>query len=230
MRKILCTIVALALLALPGTILAVDDVANTVHNLSTSGTEIHTSDGTDQVCVFCHTPHGAVSGDAPLWNRLVNTSGYTMYTSATIDMTIASQPQGVSQACLSCHDGTIAFDALINGPGAGDYDPTGASRGWTFLDVATPLGGNRMPAGEIVNLGQDLSNDHPISVTYDNSVTGDTAFNASSSVTGAGLVLYGSSTNQVECGSCHNPHDDTFGTFLRISNSGSALCTTCHIK
>lgn len=50
----------------------------------------------------------------------------------------------------------------------------------------------------------------------------------------------------VECASCHNPHGTTaatgtpanqlapngvdYATFLRKSNSSSALCTTCHIK
>ncbi len=40
----------------------------------------------------------------------------------------------------------------------------------------------------------------------------------------------------VECGSCHDPHDgqNTGGPgsvqFLRISNAGSEVCVTCHIK
>lgn len=34
----------------------------------------------------------------------------------------------------------------------------------------------------------------------------------------------------VECGSCHDPHNTTNGTFLRISNAGSAVCLTCHNK
>jgi hypothetical protein len=44
----------------------------------------------------------------------------------------------------------------------------------------------------------------------------------------------------VECGSCHDPHVSTGqagpngqnagGTFLRISNDSSAVCTACHVK
>ena len=34
----------------------------------------------------------------------------------------------------------------------------------------------------------------------------------------------------VECGSCHDPHSTTNGTFLRTSNAASALCTACHNK
>jgi len=33
----------------------------------------------------------------------------------------------------------------------------------------------------------------------------------------------------VECASCHDPHSEQT-TFLRISNSGSAVCLTCHDK
>lgn len=34
----------------------------------------------------------------------------------------------------------------------------------------------------------------------------------------------------VECASCHDPHTGTNGTFLRISNAGSAVCLACHVK
>jgi len=33
----------------------------------------------------------------------------------------------------------------------------------------------------------------------------------------------------VQCGSCHNVHNNTNTPFLRISNVNSALCTTCHL-
>jgi predicted CXXCH cytochrome family protein len=34
----------------------------------------------------------------------------------------------------------------------------------------------------------------------------------------------------VECASCHDPHNPTNGTFLRVANTGSAVCLACHIK
>lgn len=37
-------------------------------------------------------------------------------------------------------------------------------------------------------------------------------------------------TFYVECGSCHDPHNTTNGTFLRISNAASKVCLTCHNK
>jgi len=48
----------------------------------------------------------------------------------------------------------------------------------------------------------------------------------------APLPLVGSSTANatVECASCHNPHDNSLGNFLRRANAGSASCLSCHIK
>ena len=34
----------------------------------------------------------------------------------------------------------------------------------------------------------------------------------------------------VECASCHDPHDPSNGTFLRIANNTSAVCLACHVK
>ena len=45
---------------------------------------------------------------------------------------------------------------------------------------------------------------------------------------GTGTVLTGAQPF-VECGSCHDPHSST-ALFVRVANTGSALCLTCHIK
>lgn len=226
MRACFKVVSAAILLAGFGAAMANDDVVNTKHNLSTSapaGNTYKLTGGTlaDRVCVFCHTPHAGAS-TAPLWNRtLPAAGGFTMYSSATIDMTIAAGgPQGISLACLSCHDGATAFDALVNGPGGG----LGGPLDWAWNGGDTDLSG--APAN--INIGVDLSNDHPISVTYDN--TADTAFEAISVPKTAGLVFYGGGKDQVECATCHNPHEATLPTFLRIDNGGSALCISCHIK
>jgi predicted CXXCH cytochrome family protein len=51
------------------------------------------------------------------------------------------------------------------------------------------------------------------------------------------MILYtrtisGTEGPSVECGSCHDPHEDTARpvSFLRISNDDSAVCLACHIK
>ena len=85
-----------------------------------------------EVCVYCHTPHGANdSQDAarmPLWNRTVNPSlTYRVYTDAiatTLQLAgdqVATDPGPASLTCLSCHDGITAIDSIINMPGSGMY-------------------------------------------------------------------------------------------------------------
>jgi len=80
------------------------------------------------------------------------------------------------------------------------------------------------------NLGADLRDDHPISVVYDPEV--DPALRSGDDVVAAGLKLFREGGAQtVECATCHNPHDpNTARPFLRVSNEGSGLCLTCHIK
>ncbi|OGS92249.1 MAG: hypothetical protein A2Z95_01180 [Gallionellales bacterium GWA2_60_18] len=34
----------------------------------------------------------------------------------------------------------------------------------------------------------------------------------------------------VECASCHDPHTSAQATFLRVSNTGSGVCLSCHVK
>lgn len=152
---------------------AAPSILNTRHNLSSTQTDpsFVSTTGTAEVCVFCHTPHGADTNvAAPLWNRAINTSGnYTPYTSPTLD-SAPGQPNGTSLACLSCHDGTIAFDALRNLPGSGGFSNTPATDGtrtsWVFVNAGAS---KNMPGDELSNirfLGTNLTNDHPISMRY----------------------------------------------------------------
>lgn len=103
-----------------------EDVSRTKHNLAANPDILAV--GTTEICVFCHTPHGAnlaQAGQAPLWNRLLpEDTSYTVYDSPNFDaqdLTGTRRPKGVSLACLSCHDGTISFDSLINAPTSGGF-------------------------------------------------------------------------------------------------------------
>ncbi len=170
---------AVALSALAGGAVAqVTGIAATRHNLGTASTQpIHVTGttpatGTAEICVFCHTPHGAdvtTPNAPPLWNkRLATGATYTTYASLntpSIDGEIL--PVGsISLACLSCHDGTQAMDNIINAPGSGGFLATGGATDglgytWTAGVAATGL----MPAS-VANLGINLSNDHPIGIQY----------------------------------------------------------------
>ena len=150
-------------------------IAESVHNLGTTGISPSANgdanrnrfSGTAEICVFCHTPHGGDSSAAvPLWNRgLPTPSSYTTYDdlgTSTFDAQM-SDVGSVSIGCLSCHDGTMALDAMINEPGSG-ADNTGFSSGtWSGADIQ---GSGQLAAGIVQNLGTDLSNDHPIGMQY----------------------------------------------------------------
>lgn len=214
-------------LALPAGLQSQATVKLTKHNLSIgtrdAGFTALTGKVADygEVCAYCHTPHSG-SSTIPLWNRANSAATYTMYTttnSATIDMTVGAAPGPVSLACASCHDGTVGLDVITNKPNAASaVTPLSQTFGTVFTSAVNAL----------KILGADLTNDHPVAVTYDN--TKDVAFVAKATVVSAGLPFYGAAKDQLECGTCHNPHNNTNAPFLRVSNTGSALCLTCHIK
>ncbi len=179
--------------------------------------------GTRQVCVFCHTVHNADPTYAQLWNHETNgAQPYTMYSSPTIDMNMASTPHNGSLICLSCHDGTIAVNSLSNMPGpevAGNYGTPGGAA----LD-----GSGRLTSSSDAYVGTNLSDDHPVGLTYDSSKDPDFAPKTGNSALYPDKLLY--QNLYVECTSCHNPHDNTYSNFLIESNDGSALCQRCHTK
>jgi len=172
---------------------------------------------TGQICIVCHTPHNAnTSVFAPLWNHALSAvASYSLYTSPSLNATVG-QPSASSKGCLSCHDGTVALDSF------------GANTGSNYIS-----GGD--------NLGTNLSNDHPVSFTYDTALaTADGGLNDPSVKTVTALagktikagMLIG---DKLECGSCHDVHNDkgdasTTSSLLLVNNAGSALCLTCHKK
>jgi len=169
--------------------------------------------GTTEICQPCHTPHNASTAlPVVLWNHAVTSATYTLYSSPTMNAT-TGQPGGVSKACLSCHDGTVALDSF------------GGSTGSTFISG---------PA----NFGTDLSNDHPVSFTYNNALaTADGGLHPPTTEasglggTIAADMLFGLGSDQVECASCHDVHNAAnLQSLLLKSNAGSALCLTCHAK
>jgi predicted CXXCH cytochrome family protein len=157
---------ALAAIAPSGT-----GITNTKHNLTITGTgtnQFTPTNGTGEICVFCHTPHGAdTSASVPLWNRrLAVPETYTTYNSlGTSSLDGATAPVGsVSLACLSCHDGTQAMNVMINQPGSGGYNAGGLAMPGTWAGLNQTDG--KIGATLITNIGQDLRNDHPVGIQY----------------------------------------------------------------
>ena len=207
-----------ALLLVSGSAMA-SSIVGSHHDLSSTGQGALYGSTTTQVCIFCHAPHNADLAAAPLWNREDSAESFTMYNvantlSTTLDMNVAAAPDPFSAACLSCHDGVTAIDALINLPY--NYVTNGNTIGWGAVDA-------------------DLTNDHPISIAYSvgTGTNQDPEFNPVATAEAAGIDLYPGTvgTDQVECASCHDVHDEsTYGSFLKMSNDASALCLACHIK
>ena len=216
MKVLFRTLLIAAPLAL--SLSAADNVTPTKHNLSITGPNQVFKTGTlgNQICVYCHTPHNALTAGGPLWNRVASTATYTLYGTTILGHTPTALG-ATSKSCLSCHDGTVAMFSLTN-----TYlgtitaaDLTNPKLAASNIDVTTG-----MMTGQAM-IGADLSNDHPVGIVY----PVDAGYKAASGLVGVKLF-----SNQVECASCHSVHDNTNSPFLRVNNAGSALCLSCHNK
>lgn len=200
---------AAGLIALGARTVSGATIAGTPHDLSAKGW------GTTELCKFCHVPHlaQAVAG-APLWNHQTTVASYTLYSSATFNGgSTQTQPGPTSKLCLSCHDGTVAVDSFAN---------AGVIQTGTHMISTT----NR------VGFGNTLASDHPISFAYDQALVNlDTHLNVPASTNFVDSTrLIPLFNGKVECASCHAVHDNTYTKFLRVANTGSALCLKCHQK
>ncbi|MGW8370074.1 MAG: cytochrome c3 family protein, partial [Gammaproteobacteria bacterium] len=154
------------------------DIRNTKHNFSATvipdpSMVTRTAHATteSQICAFCHTPHGATPEQkAPLWNRQLSSATYTLYNSnpvagTSLDATDLGNPSGKSKLCLSCHDGTIALGAVnvLNR----QQNPQISMTGTSTINPGTIPEGLGRDTGFTRRLGVDLTNDHPISFTFD---------------------------------------------------------------
>lgn len=201
-------------------------IANTRHNMSQS-TESTNSGATmnpfrnryGEVCVYCHTPHGAnTNAGVPLWNRSLPTGTtyqtYDLLNTSTLTQTV-SQPGAASLPCLSCHDGSQATDAIINMPGSGQYNATPNPTLWNPVAAGYPAGfksgqhrtmvqcmachapdGGPIGLGlgvatdfTVFNIGTDLRNDHPVGVNFPTTSGVGTDWNTPSGSVARGAVV-----------------------------------------
>jgi predicted CXXCH cytochrome family protein len=182
-------------------------VVDTKHNLSVSGPGAIRAATEQRICFFCHTPHRS-SPIQPMWNRGVPATPYISYTSSSLDAQ-PDQPTGASKLCLSCHDGSIALGSVLS-----------------QQQVIQMAGGiTTLPPGT-ANLGTDLSDDHPISFPYDPQLAAlDTRLRNPHTLPGQFRL---DANRELQCTTCHDPHDNSFGHFLVMDNSDSSLCRSCH--
>ena len=220
-------------------------IAGGPHDLS-NGSAIRNTNTTiaGQTCIFCHTPHGGAN-NIPLWNRAAPTgAAYQLYTSSTTDVSTNASlvAASVSGACLSCHDGSIAVDVLANVNGLAFGPAVAFTRQATAKSTYgnSGAGSSDVMSGGLPFLGSDLRNDHPVAIVYETARAATAPEFVTQVVSGARITvgsvnplpIFGTSaaTATVECASCHNPHNNQLGNFLRKANTGSAICLSCHIK
>jgi hypothetical protein len=193
---------------------ATGDMVGSAHDLQAEIASL------DDVCSVCHLPHANTVANANggmLWNHTLSTAGpYTAYQS---DLTTGGQPGPVSQLCLSCHDGTVAVDSYFGGSALIDSFTNGGPQ-----------------------FGTTLADDHPIGMTYDAArpemadLADPVDWNTTVASSGVLQDMVFGASDLVECASCHDVHNTQSSGgaigegLLRVDNTNSALCTTCHLK
>jgi cytochrome c553 len=201
------------------------------HNLSSRNTAVQFrakesgDPRSNQICVFCHTPHNAAPKSV-LWNRRDPTRTFGHYSSAQLviddpDMRAKTQygePNGSARLCLSCHDGETALGAVLNGP-----------------EIAFPVGYTRVAM-------LNYSGHHPVSFVYDPDVI--LALSQRRPLEQFKLPPVDSKVKldkqqRMQCTSCHDPHQD-WSDGTEVDQDGKSLvpfwvdskhddvCLVCH--
>ena len=172
---------------------------DTRHDLAVFLRPVTGESGDDPRCVFCHAPRSH-----SLWlgqwidDQAENLLVYPY--DRPSEQTPAGRPDGASLTCLGCHDGTIALGDIVSRTESAE-----AARG----DTRT-----------------NFSDGHPVSLFYE----------PGEGQGGNALVSRDNLPEQVrlddngklQCTTCHDPHDDTYGNFLVMEYSDKELCVACH--
>jgi len=197
------------------------DVASTVHNLSVSGPGEVRSLGETRICKFCHIPHSAVAPTA-LWSQRLSAATYQVPSISTARgiRIPASQPDGSSRLCLSCHDGTVALGEIAGAPRPSEM-----------------TGAQRLGPGRPGFVGTDLSGSHPVSfVVPDGDVIaddgGDIGLRPLATIRADRDVKL-DDDGKMQCTTCHDPHSDQYyleGEVPRfwVKPTVQEVCLTCH--
>jgi len=187
-------------------------------------------------CESCHIPH-----TAPTWGTAFNWAWtalpvtlYTYYTTLNPSGSLTQPVSGVGPAsavpsgnarsmlCFSCHDGTSATNNGVVGGVTFNGTP------YALVTTSTGTGslGNQHPVDAAV----------PTTGDYVQPVVSSGLYGSDHTIGTQSLPMW---NNRVECGTCHDVHNDYttsgggLGTggipFLRQDNTyGTVLCRQCH--
>ena len=213
------------LFAFPGSVLGerIADVRNTRHNLSATGTGTVKATSETQVCVFCHTPHGATQGDAALEPAALQPdlhalhscrstrtrSGHARPARRQLEAVPLLPRRHARHRQRQRADGRINQSIALTGTAPGGVMPPAPDR-------------HRL----LRSLGADLTNDHPISLNYTSRSPSATAscgrwtrtqrWPAGAEPCSACAPGYkpllplepteDGGAGQIQCATCHDPH------------------------
>lgn len=207
MKKLFLSLIAIAMFAFAG----YAQITGSAHDFQgLAWNDDGVVSASEQICKACHTPHNAYA-TSPLWNHSSTVAAFTPYTNSTMNA-VVGQPDAESKMCLSCHDGTVALDAFQG----------------NSVSPATMIAGAAL-------VGTVLTNDHPVSFTYNTALaTADGGlYDPSTQNSGLGGTIDADMlfSAKMQCSSCHDVHNSyNLAKLLVKDNAGSALCLTCHNK
>lgn len=232
--NLICATLALAVGSITS---AQAGIAGSAHDMSLQAWNVN-----KDLCGPCHMVHGGDPNNQliPLWSH-DNSATATWTPFESPYSTTIGTPSGVSLACLSCHDGSVA---------------------WNQLKGVDQSPAQYMSGSFLIGAGGDLRGDHPVSFIYNDAVNasptntlklatevlGSTTTAALNGKTVSQAFLKGT-TKTVECASCHDVHRSVGDSAtasawprsgahnpllvaygLAQDGTGSALCRSCHNK
>lgn len=214
MKKILI----LTVIMLFAAAVAFAGITGSKHDLQSAGSSTYKGTS-DQICVYCHTPHQAQAiAGAPLWNKQ---AGYgitgALYTSPTFENSGAgtASSSAITPLCMSCHDGQFA--------------PAEHYVGSTLVDSGLTKMTSRLFTGITDDIVQNAQ--HPVDFIYADGV--DTGIYSNKIGPDAGDTYKTLANGTFTCVTCHDTHNSNGqDTMLRGTEDmvGSAFCLDCHNK
>lgn len=202
MRRLKASWMVLLVLLLGSLVSVAQDYPNLVdtrHDLAVYLRPSGNGDDSDPRCVFCHAPRShSLSLGSWIADQPENILVYPY--DRPSGETPPGRPDGASLTCLGCHDGTIALGDIVS-----RTKSTETARG---------------------NTRTDYSDGHPVSLPYEPSESDGGSPLVSRNMLPEQVRL--DEQGKIQCTTCHDPHDDTFGNFLVMEDSDKLLCMACH--
>ena len=209
-------------------VLPVLALAGTTPGSGIEGTRHDFSNGSGDVCAYCHLLPWDDSGDR----------AYSWDVASTVAGTPITQIHGGPSArCLACHDGTIAVNRVPRVMGTAIVGANGSLAGHHPVGLPYPLlqapnTYNGARSGRYLELEEWQSNPTLMPAANIRLFRDDGAGNAVVMQKGEATAHAG-----IECSSCHDPHNDQSkdAHFLRGRMAGNSasdgfICKQCHAK